>query len=422
VLGIVALSAKEKDADLLPEPAIREEIEIIRQVQEIKNEIEIGESPTAHFFKEMSHSLTEITGVALSPLLGLTVVGAYRFFHVPPERRDDLPWFCQPYFWAFASFLLGLCALKDVGGIVLPTLLKKPLDILELLENKISGLVAAGAFVPILAWHLAEARGTPWVAHPVTHFMGGWSPPGLDWSALGTGLLYPVALGVFGVVWLVSHAVNVLIVMSPFGIVDAALKGLRLVLLLLLAVVSHFAPVAGFLITLGVVGFCCYVSGWAFRLIVFGSIFAYDFVWYRSRNWVPVESITRAFTGRHFQKLPIRTMGQLALLEDKEVVFCHRPYLFGPEQQVPVPAEVLHTGRGLFHPTAVALEGDRVREILIFPPRFQNHELKLAQIYGFRSLRDVGLRRALSWLKEMCGFQTQAVESAPIQRRVGFPW
>jgi hypothetical protein len=47
-----------------------------------------------------------------------------------------------------ALALVGACAAKDSLGAVLPPGWKKPLDVLETVENKATGLVAAGAIIP----------------------------------------------------------------------------------------------------------------------------------------------------------------------------------------------------------------------------------------------------------------------------------
>ncbi|MCD6051509.1 MAG: hypothetical protein K0Q55_2918, partial [Verrucomicrobia bacterium] len=96
-------------------------------------------------------ALTTITGVAISPLLGVGVVGAYTYFDTPREKHGQLPWYARPWFWVPALILVGLCFAKDTAGTALPTVLKKPLDIADAVENKISGLVAVGAFVPMVA-------------------------------------------------------------------------------------------------------------------------------------------------------------------------------------------------------------------------------------------------------------------------------
>src|SRR5688572_16573201 len=100
---------------------------------------------------EAAQAISTITGVAISPLLGVSAVGAWKYFKTPVENRARLPWYAQPWFWVPAMLLVILAFVKDTFGTALPTAVKKPFDVAEAMENKISGLVAAGAFVPLIA-------------------------------------------------------------------------------------------------------------------------------------------------------------------------------------------------------------------------------------------------------------------------------
>src|SRR5688500_3235234 len=100
---------------------------------------------------EMAQALTTITGVAISPLLGVSAVGAWHYFRTDANKRAGLLWYAQPWFWVTGLVIVALVFAKDVFGAGLPPGWKKPFDVAELIENKLSALVAAGAFVPIFA-------------------------------------------------------------------------------------------------------------------------------------------------------------------------------------------------------------------------------------------------------------------------------
>src|ERR1039458_4223158 len=62
---------------------------------------------------ELAHAVSEITGVAISPLLGVSTVGAWKYFYAQtPQQRARLPWFAQPWFWIPAFVLVTACFLK----------------------------------------------------------------------------------------------------------------------------------------------------------------------------------------------------------------------------------------------------------------------------------------------------------------------
>src|SRR5690606_22278277 len=94
-------------------------------------------------------AISTVTGIAISPLLGTGVYGAYQWWKAKDSAaRAALPWYSQPGFWLPALLIFGICAAEDAFGAVIPPGWKKPRDVLETIENKATGLVAAGAVVP----------------------------------------------------------------------------------------------------------------------------------------------------------------------------------------------------------------------------------------------------------------------------------
>jgi hypothetical protein len=119
---------------------------------------EVSSPPKSEYLPgiALSQGITEITGVAISPLLGVSAVGAWRYWHATASTRDVLPWYAQPWAWGTGLALLTLCFLKDSLGTAVPGVLKKPFDMVELFENKASALVASGAFVPLIATEMVR--------------------------------------------------------------------------------------------------------------------------------------------------------------------------------------------------------------------------------------------------------------------------
>src|SRR5690606_11035890 len=99
--------------------------------------------------QELARTITEVTGVAICPLMGMSAVGAYTYFRTEEEKRRELPWYCHPAVFGAGLLLVGGVFAKDSLGLVVPTALKKPMDVLEAVENKSSGLVGTVAFVPV---------------------------------------------------------------------------------------------------------------------------------------------------------------------------------------------------------------------------------------------------------------------------------
>jgi hypothetical protein len=362
--------------------------------------VPVDHSPAAPLAKAVS----TVTGLAISPLLGTAAYGAYQYVTADDAARDKLPWYAQVKFWLPALLLVAVCAAKDAFGAVVPPGLKKPLDILETFENKITGLVVAGAVVPITMGSVADAI-LAWQGGPGA----GFHPDGLaaiSVGALGGGsflslLTIPFGVAIFAVVWMAAHAINVLILLSPWGAIDAVLKSGRTALLGLVALTATINPWLGAVLSLVVIVVAYFVAGWSFRLTVFGSIFCWDFLTGRSGRSAPKENDNRMFAGGNLPGVPARTYGRLVERSSGALEFFYKPWLVLAEKRVTVPAGHLAVGRGLFLSSITAGAGDT---FFLLPPRYRGHEEELVRIYKFDGgVQPAGLRKAWSLLRELFG-------------------
>jgi hypothetical protein len=222
-------------------------------------------------------------------------------------------------------------------------------------------------------------------------------------------LTVPFGIAVFAIVWLASHAINVLILLSPWGGLDAALKAARTAVLGSLALIAALDPRLGAILSLVVILVAWLLSGWSFRLLVFGSVFAWDFITGKRKRFTPQKE-THAFTARKLEKVPIRTWGRLTQNDNGTLQFRYKPWLVRAERVLEVPAGKFAVGNALLYPSLLRIEGDRERSDFNFPPRYRTHEAELAKLYGI-DVRDIGLikgfKAAWRWLKELFGAGTQ---------------
>lgn len=376
-----------------------------------------GEVPSAGL--ELAKTATQITGVAISPLLGVSAIGAYDWWRAStPAEKAALPWFANPLVWVCGFLLVGASAAKDAFGAATPPGWKKPLDVLETVENKVSGLVATGAVIPVLvsaASKVMAARGTP-TAGLELH-LGNLAMVHLgamDFSWLLTILMVPLAIAVHVVVWIASHAINVLILLSPWGAVDAALKGARTALLGTLTALAFIDPVVGATLSVVIIVLAYFLSGWAFRLTVFGTVFCWDFFTVRRRRFQLLADGNKVFLGRKLDGVPLRTYGRLYQAKDGALTFKFKPWLVLAEREIPVPREGIVVGRGVFYSEVLGhnTATDKVETLLLLPPRYVGHEELFARTYRISGTCEVGLRKAWSWLKEALGFGPKRTDAA----------
>ena len=350
-------------------------------------------------------AVTAVTGIAISPLLGTAAYGAYMYVQAEEGARDQLPWFAQMSFWLPALALVGAVAAKDAAGAVLPPGWKKPLDVLETLENQATGLVAAGAVVPFTMAALSKmivSGGDPAVAHSFDFGgVGMLHLAAIDWSWLLNILTVPAGIAIYAVVFMASHAINGLILLSPWGAIDAALKSARTALLGLLVLSAQMDPwiAAGLSVIVIIVAY--FIAGWSFRLSVFSSVFCWDFFTLRRSRFKVASDANKLFAGTGLGGAPQRTFGRLVKGESGSLEFAYRPWLVLPEKRTPVPSPVtLGVGRGTLFSNVT--DGDA--ELLVLPPRYRGHEEDLAAVYGCeRGVEPIGLNKAWSWLSGATG-------------------
>lgn len=347
-------------------------------------------------------AVSTVTGMAISPLLGTGAYGAYQYFTTKDEEaRAKLPWYAQWSFFGPALLLVGLVAAKDSLGAVVPPGWKKPLDVLETIENKASGLVAAGAVVPFTMAAVSKmivADVTP-VADPATPGLAMLHFGAIDFSWLLNILTVPFGIAVFAVVWMASHAINVLILLSPWGAIDAALKGARTALLGLITLTATINPWVSAALSIVVIIVAWLVAGWSFRLMIFGSAFSWDFFTLRRCRFKVAPNDNKLFTGGNLPEVPVRTYGRLHKTETG-LTFTFKPWLVLPAKTVNVSAERLVVGRGLFLSTMIHAENETY---FLLPPRYRGHEEELTSTYGLGPVRPAGLRKAWSAMRELFG-------------------
>ena len=147
-----------------------------------------------------------------------------------------------------------------------PPLVKKPLDLVELFENKLSALVAGAAVVPLIASQFAQ------IQRPETALLATPTGPGfasifpLQFASAGAAISVCTVLLFGGVRSCLahSHAINVLIALCPFGVIDALLKLVKTFFLgsVLSSYLIH--PYLGAVVSLLIIVVAAMLAPWAF--------------------------------------------------------------------------------------------------------------------------------------------------------------
>jgi len=368
----------------------------------------------------LSEGISEITGVAISPLLGVSAMGAWTYYQTESQLRHRLPWYCNPWVWGTGMALIAVCFLKDFLGAAAPPLVKKPLDFAELFEDKLSALVASVGFVPLVALAIAQTQektlqsavdltGSGLAVMPLSGF--------IDFGVHTPWVSIPIAMVAFAVVWLSSHTLNVLIALSPFGIVDAGLKLAKLGLIGLVAGSTIVHPYAGAVVSLALILIGLLLAGWSFRLTLFGMLMGSDFLLNKRATTADLDSGVRGFLARRMEGVPVRTLVKWQRDPEGRPALSYRPWLVLPERRIGTPQSEMVLRKGLLNPSlAHRAESDApARSSLILLPRYRRLEEVIAQRFGCQEIVDGTLLRGLKavrqWLVEMLSAGKNLVES-----------
>jgi len=360
----------------------------------------------------LSREIAKTTGIALNPILCMSALGAYHYFSTEPAARPTLPWHAQPLFWGSLSFVLLLIFLKDSGKIVLPKILMVPLDAAEtLIEKKATALLALPLLFSLV--YNGEFEQLRQVSQQAMLFFAPVSQalaaPDVAGSAVAgpasTLLTLAVVYVLFAVVWVVSHAINMLILLSPFNMVDMLLASLRNSLAALVLGLS--GTTFGLGLALVTVALCLWLFPRALRLVFFGTITAYDILVYRlfGRQPDPVgpDQGVRGFTSCVIGTAPPLTPALLRQ-QDGRLLVTLRPGVFRARQTIvpePAPAQC-ELQPGLLSPVIVARATDQNEEIQLFRllPRHGRHLRQVGQALAIPVAADTSLAAVLGgWLQ-----------------------
>jgi hypothetical protein len=331
----------------------------------------------------------QITGLAISPLLVLCALGWYDFNALGGMNATTaLPLHANPWFLIPCSVVLLAVILKKIASPAIPMPIRKLLDASEYLEAKCSALVAAGVLLPTLITTMASIDGGATTASPQTAaFLGGSSS--LIW-------LIPLALIAYFSVWITFHAIDALIVLSPFAVIDAMLVAVRGSFLAVLLIAFLISPLLAFALCLPLIICSFFIAGWCIRLDLFALCVATDLLFLRRPTQSIREAGARAFIAARGYGLPVRTMG-FATPCAKGVRFRYRPLFVCPIRTIEMEA----TSAVLVHGTlwSTLRAGATSRGVVAFPPRYSRVTDELARMFN-APVREGLLRRSWRGVRE----------------------
>lgn len=359
--------------------------------------------------ESVTKALVTVTSTAISPLIGVSVMGAWQYYKTPVPQRGQLPFFDRPYFWVPTILLLLLIFIKDTFGGFAP-LIKKPLDAIEVLFVNHASLILI--VFPVVMNQVARVMGYTSLRSLFAQMLSGsvvYAATAQTASvhhafSVATAVLYLiVGFAITGVVWLLGHCFDVLALISPFPFVDFVLKAIRNVIFAILLGASIISPHVGLVLSLLVIIVSFMMFGWALRVSFFGALFAWsmlEMLLLDIQEKPARDKGVRAFSAG-VKNVKRRTYGKLAPREDGSLTFAYRRLLVGPEKTVVVGrAESFAVGRGVFHPTVVEPIESAKKHRVVFRllPTYRGVEEDV------RAALDCGSVEDLRWNKGLASF------------------
>lgn len=347
--------------------------------------------------EQIATAVGTVTSTAISPLVGVCALGIWEWWKAPEAQRAALPFYALPVFWIPVSIILLIIFLKDTIGAMFP-FVTKPIDALEVLfVNKAAMLMVA---FPVVFHQVAQIFGKQRIGELFASWMpvvyAAQAPPvsattGWSDSMLAIALVIAGAISTF-VVWMLWQAFDVLVLLSPFPFLDLMLKLIRIAAFAGLAAVTALSPNTSLILSLIVIAVSLLLAGWAYRLMVFGTVVSWDILKLLTgeREAPRPGSPLRAFTDRRIAGLPKRTYGGLRRGPEGGIEFRYRRFFLLPERSMMLPPGAYEIGRGLVHGYLIEPGANgKHRTLFRLAPRYGPGDEALREYFGVARVRDI---------------------------------
>lgn len=371
--------------------------------------------------------ISKVTGFAISPILGISVLGAYTYYTTPPAERGQVPWHARVEFWGpLLAVLLGII-LKDSSKVALPKVIMMPLDAIETLLEKnvsavlgllviLSSITGRGMEQLQLAGH--EARFSL-VSTAYADISAGTVAPAST-GVIELGMLTMLVTVVFGLVWVVSQSFNFLIFLCPSSWLDLLLTTFKNTIIAVLLGATLIHPFLGLLVSGIIIAISVFLFAKSYRFVIFGTMFSSDILLKKYNKDQVKSTHIKAFSSSALSDIPSLSYGKLSA-QNSKLVFHYRPWLVMPGKSVSTSydCEECNAGIGTLSPVIVMTGKNDNSNIVLFRlrPLYKSHEDIVAEKLGLRGIKDVAfgksLRDGYNWLKEQLGLVKPKQEAIP---------
>lgn len=368
--------------------------------------------------ERIAEEISKATGCAISPILGISVLGAYTYYTTPIEKRTQVPWHAKPAFWGpLLAVLLGII-LKDSSKITLPKILIMPLDAIETLLEKntsaVLGLLVILSSITGKGIEQLQLAGQELNFSLITsaHAAENVSNTAVTYSSgvVELGILSMLVTVVFGLVWVVSQSFNFLMFLCPFSWLDLLLAMFKNSIIAFLVGAYLISPFLGLFVSCLIILLSIYLFARSYRFVIFGTIVSSDVLFRGSRKHKIESEMVKSFASSDLDDIPPLSYGSLSA-KGTTLTFQYRPWFFMPFKTVATTytCDQCEIGVGTFSPVIIFTGKKYNTDRILFRlrPLYQSHENQVADVLELRGVRDVSIGKSFKdgyrWLAEQLG-------------------
>ncbi|MCC9609322.1 hypothetical protein LOC68_05800 [Blastopirellula sp. JC732] len=301
-----------------------------------------------------------VTATGLSPLMVLSVTGPVVYFMTDADQRGELFFFYQPWFWIITGICSLIVVFKDTI-LTFASYLKTPLNILGAIFNFVGFLFGFRLIIYLLG---ADLGSDPSLAEKV-----------LTYATM------VVMLSFYASIWIFGNLVEVIILLSPFPLVDTALRFLRIGVVVTMYVLCWIHPALGLMFALPILIMSALTMNRSLQALKLSARIMWDLVAWRSYPLTSDMTTLTAFTVISLPSTPWFTLGKLVKKENGWH-FRYRRFLIGPRVDTLVDLSNLQIAKGTLASVAAQKTESGSQVILRFPPGYRGQEETLAEILG----------------------------------------
>ena len=345
--------------------------------------------------ERLMQSFSMITGLAVSPALGAGAMSAWRWWKTPRELRDELPFYCHPWFFLALLAVAALFMVNGWLGTLFP-LLEKPMQIVEQFDTRLAALMATPLLFDILADLVPDVQ-VPTVAAVRA---AGFAFPEVD-LFLGVSLAF-LAFS-FVVVLLLTLATNVVVLLSPFAFVDTLVRVFRGLFLLALVGASLLHPALGALLSGALLVAALVVLRWTARIADYGLTAVADVATRRSARMRHLEFPLLGFgckgLGKHAR------FARIKVNMKADGTYFHKNGRLCRKEETTADFILIKSLRRLWIAKLTdPADPSAVQRLVELPARYYGHEEEIARLLDCpieETASRAGVRAALAWLRKI---------------------